>query len=61
MDQHYNVRTTEQNQKAAKILFDKLDVPHKFNFKPLFLKKVLHCNISVKKLLDLLKISTLCY
>ena len=45
MDQHYNVRTTEQNQKAAKILFDKLDVPHKFNFKPLFLKKVLDCNI----------------
>ena len=45
IDQHYNVRTTEQNQKAAKILFDKLDVPHKFNFKPLFLKKVLDCNI----------------
>ena len=44
IDRHYNVRTTE-HQKAAKILFDKLDVPHKFNFKPLFLKKVLDCNI----------------
>ena len=45
IDQHYNVRTTEQNQKAAKKLFVKLDVPHKFNFKPLILNRVSDCNI----------------
>ena len=37
--------TTSSPILQSKILFDKLDVPHEFNFMPLFLKKVIDCNI----------------
>ena len=56
IDRDCNFCTRNQNQKAAEILFYKLDVHNKINFMPLFIRKAVDCNVG--EVIRVLKIST---